>query len=159
MGISLEEYAALHPTEKPEIMPEIEEAAKTYRERQQEREEVEILKQSISRQLEQGNAPQYILYTAIKAIGILTNDARWTERGHNALNDVYEDLAQESFIVDNAAIAAQRLDDMEKKYNAKLKKQLQTQLNGYRKIEKAITEALKAVNELSPEEEYIPFQD
>jgi len=152
MAKTLEEYAAQHPQQEPERERQaIAETAQTYRERQQEREQAEQLKASILQQLEQGNAPQYILYTAIKAIGILTHDAEWAEAGRQTLDTVYADLAQQSLLTDNAAIAAQRLDTMQAEYNDKLRRQLQRNLNGYRRIEKALTEALQAVNALGPE--------
>ena len=153
MAKSLEEYAAQHPQQEPErARQSIQEAAKTYQDRQQERERIEQLKASIMRQLEQGNAPQYILYTAIKAIGLLTQDAAWTEAAQETLDSVYADLAQQSFLTDNAAIAAQRLETMQTDYNDKLRRQLTRQLNGYRRIEKALQEALQAVNAIEPQE-------
>lgn len=152
MAKTLEEYAAQHPQQEPERERQaIAETAQTYRERQQEREQAEQLKASILQQLEQGNAPQYILYTAIKKIEILTHDAEWAEAGRQTLDTVYADLAQQSLLTDNAAIAAQRLDTMQAEYNVKLRRQLQRNLNGYRRIEKALTEALQAVIALDPE--------
>ena len=103
-------------------------------------------------QLEQGNEPQFILYTALKAIGLLTHDEQWAEAGQKTLDNVYADLAQQSFLTDNAAIAAARLDTMQTAYNEKLRRQLKSQLNGYRRIEKALQEALQAVNALEPQE-------
>ena len=154
MGKSLEEYAAQHPQQEPEReRRSITETARTYTKRQEERAEVEKLKAGILQQLEQGNAPQYILYTALKAIGILTHDPEFAEAGQKTLDNVYADLAQQSFLVDNAAIAAARLETMQTDYNDKLRRQLQKNLNGYRRIEKALTEALQAVNALEPQEE------
>lgn len=152
MAKTLEEYAAQHPQQEPERERQaIEETARSYREQMQERETVEGLKASILQQLEQGNAPETILYTALRAIGILTHDEQWTEAGRQTLDTVYADLAQQSLLTDNAAIAAQRLDTMQAEYNDKLRRQLQRNLNGYRRIEKALTEALQAVNALDPE--------
>ena len=128
----------------------MEETARTYNDRQQEREIVEQLKASILRQLEQGNEPQIILYTALKAIGILTQDAQWAADGQEILDKVYSDLAQESLLTDNAATAAARLDTMQATYNEKLRRQLKSQLNGYKRIEKALQEALQAVNTMEP---------
>lgn len=153
MGKSLEEYAKQHPQQEPEQERQaIASTAKTYRERQQERETVDQLKASIMQQLEQGNEPQFILYTALKAIGLLTHDEQWAEAGQKTLDNVYADLAQQSFLTDNAAIAAARLDTMQTAYNEKLRRQLKSQLNGYRRIEKALQEALQAVNALEPQE-------
>ena len=149
MGTNLKEYAEQHPQQEPERERQaIEQTAKTYRERQQERETVEQLKASIMQQLEEGNEPQFILYTAIKAIGIATQDPAWTAAGQKILDKVYEDLAQQSFITDNAAIAAARLEEIKIGYNEKLKQKLTAQLSSHRRIERALQEAL---NELGRE--------
>jgi len=151
MGTTLAEYAAQHPQPEPERERQaIDETARSYREQMQEREQVEGLKASILQQLEQGNAPETILYTALRAIGILSHDAAWTEAAKQTLDSVYADLAQQSFLTDNAAIAAHRLEQMQVEYNDKLRRQLTRNLNGYRRIEKALQEALQAVNDIEP---------
>lgn len=144
--MNLEEYAAQHPQQKPTQGPA--ETAQTYHDRLEERAQIDKLKLSISRQLKEGNEPQYILYTAIKAIGILTKDPEWFAEGEAALDAVYADIAQESLLTDRAAIAAQRLDAMQGDYNRKLRAQAQRQLAGYKKIEGALKEVLRALNEL-----------
>ncbi len=154
MGKSLAEYAAQHPRQEPEQERQaIAETARSCQDRQQERETVEQLKASIAQQLQEGNAPQYILYAALRAIGILTHDTEWAENQKQILNNIYADLAQQSLLTDDAAIAAARLDAMQTQYNDKLRRQLTTQLNGYRRIEKALQEALQAVNALEPQED------
>ena len=155
MGIGLFEYAAKNPAQDPpeQERQAIEGAARTYRERQEEREQAEELKASIAQQLERGNAPQYILYTALRAIGVLTHDAEWAEAQQQTLDSVYADLAQQSLLTDNAAIAAARLDTMQTQYNDKLRRQLTKSLNGYRRIEKGINEALKALNDMEQAQE------
>lgn len=156
MGKSLEEYAAQNPAQEPEKERQaITRTARSYEDRQQEAAEAQRLKESITNQLEQGNAPEYILYTAIKAIGLLTHDEEWAQAGERCLDSVYEDLAQQSFIVDNAAVAAQRLDSMQAAYNDKLRRQLTRSISGYRRIEKALQEALQAVNDLEPQEDIL----
>lgn len=148
---SLEEYAAAHPQQEP-AQAAIAQTPNPYREREQLREQAAQAKASIMQQLEQGTAPQYILYTAIKAIGTLTQDAEWAEAAQNTLDSVYSDLAQQSLLTDNAAIAAQRLETMQSEYNDKIRRQLQRNLNGYKRLEKALQEALQAVNALEPQE-------
>lgn len=153
MGKSLEEYAAQHPQQEPERERQaIAETARSYQDRQQERETVEQLKTSIAQQLQEGNAPETILYTALRAIGILTHDEAWTEAQQQALDSIYADLAQQSLLTDNAAIAAARLEAMQTQYNEKLRRQLTTQLTGYRRIERALREALQAVNAIDQQE-------
>ena len=52
-------------------------------------------------------------------------------------------------------MAAHRLEQMQTDYNDKLRRQLTRNLNGYRRIEKALQEALQAVNALEPQEEIL----
>ena len=151
--MSLEEYARLHPDQEGQPDQSIKETARSYEEWQRDQETVARIKEGITHQLEQGNAPQYILYGAIQAIGILTRDKEWAEAGQQALNAVYEDLAQESLLVNNAAVAAHRLEEMKTAYNEKLRRQLERNIKGYGKIEKALNEALRAVEALDPQEE------
>ena len=142
MGKSLEEYAARHPQPEPEAA----DTARRYYEAQQERERVDQLKASISHQLEQGTPPQYILYAAIRAIGILTHDEAWAEAGAAALDRVYEDLAQQSMQNDEAAIAERRLKEILEQYSTTVLRQLNSQLRKTVKLEKALQEAIAAVN-------------
>ena len=148
MGKSLEEYAAQHPQLEPEREREtVAAAARSFRDQKEERELIAQLKASITQQLQAGSAPELILYTALRAIGILSHDEEWAEAGRQQLDSIYSDLAQESLLTDNAAVAAQRLEDLRGKYNDRLRRQLTSQLNGYRKVEKALLDALSAVNQ------------
>lgn len=152
MGISLSEYAAQHPQEEPEReRQQMQEIAATIKDRQQEREQAAQLKESILQQLEQGNAPEYILYTAIKAIGLLSNDPGFIEAGQRCLDSVYSDLAQQSLITDNEAIAAHRLEQMQSEYIRKARASLTRQLNGSKRISDAIEKALQAIKDIDPE--------
>lgn len=146
-GKTLEEYAAQHPQTEPERERQaIAGTARRFREQMQERETVDQLKESILQQLEQGNAPELILYTALRAIGLLTHDDQWTEAGQKSLDAVYSDLAQQSLLTDNAAIAAHRLETMQTAYNEKMRRQITRSLTEYRRIERALQEALQAID-------------
>lgn len=149
MGKSLAEYAAAHPLPVPDPDRQAMKAtARNYRERQQDRETVEQLKESIMQQLEQGSAPQFILYPALKAIGILTNDQAWTDKGQKILDSVYADLAQQSLLTDNAAVAAQRLDQMQADFITRAKKRTQQNINACVKLQKELNAAMNTLTEL-----------
>ena len=151
MGTSLAEYAAQHPQQEPARERQaVADAARSYHDAQVEREQVARLKASIAQQLQEGNAPQFILYAALQAIGILTHDAEWAQAGAQQLDSVYSDLAQQSMLTDTAAEAAARLEAMQRRYNDKLRRQLRAQLSGYHRIEKALQEALQAVDAIEP---------
>ena len=146
-GKTLEEYAAQHPQTEPERERQaIAGTARRFREQMQERQTVDQLKESIVQQREQGNAPELILYTALRAIGLLTHDDQWTEAGQKSLDAVYSDLAQQSLLTDNAAIAAHRLETMQTAYNEKMRRQIIRSLTEYRRIERALQEALQAID-------------
>lgn len=155
MGMSLEEYATLHP-KQPDAVPQRERAqmhatAESIKDRQQERAEAEHLKESILQQLEAGNAPETVLYTAINAIGLLTHDPDFTAAAQRSLESVYADLAQQSLLTDTAAVAAHRLEDKQREYTSKLKGSLKRQLSGCKRIEAALQEAMQAADALDTE--------
>lgn len=153
MGKSLESYAATHSTPEPiserETMAAIAADARTKAANMAKAGE---LKESIAQQLEQGNELQYILYTAIKCIGLLSNDSEWAEGQTSKLDKVYSDIAQQSLLDDNAAIAAKRLDLTTSRYNERMRAQLNRQLAGYGKVAAGLREALAALDSLSKEE-------
>lgn len=148
-------YEKAHPeaTPLPEYITQEQKAERAREQtRQENAQEVATLKESIKNQLQEGNAPQYILYAALKAIGILSHDAVWAEDCRAQLDAVYSDLAQQSFVVNNNAIAAARLEDLKTKYNEKLRKQLNKDLKDYKRIESSINAILKDLNEIDPPE-------
>lgn len=109
------------------------------------------LKAEMLRQLNAGKAPQIILYTAVEAIGLLTNDPGFTEEGQGKIDTIYKDLAQLSFTHDNDEIARKRLKEQEAAYNKTLRNSINRQLIKYRKIERALNDALIAVDEAEQE--------
>lgn len=170
MGMSFAEYAALHqqePTaeerERMEAAAADIRAAKFEREQARKREEsnlkrleeaqteADALKMSIAKQLEQGTDPQFILYTALKCIGLLSEDPEWAEEAKAQLDAVYEDIAQQSLLNDSAIVAQQRLQQKTSKYNERLRGQLERQLSGYRKIAQDINKVLDSLGELEAE--------
>lgn len=146
------DYIARHSEEQPQAIQEESKAAKTYRERLEETERAQKLKDRIVLQLEKGNAPQDILYTAIEAIELLTGDAPWAEACRAKLEEIYSDLAQQSMLFNEAEEAAARLAELQNDYNKKLKRDLELRLSKNRRIEQKLTEALAAVNAFYLEE-------
>lgn len=102
----------------------IRDTAQTYRDRQERQEKLDQLKAGILQQFEQGDAPQLILYTAIRAIGTATADNEWAETAKGYLDRIYSDLMQESFIDDNAATAAKRLEEQRAEYVDKARRRM-----------------------------------
>lgn len=145
--MSLEEYARRNPVqeESPRDRQEMQQIATEYKERQQEIADAQRLKESLSLQLQQGNEPRYILYTALELISALTRDDEWIEAGKAYLNSIYEGLEQECLHIDTAAVATFRLKRMKVDYNERLKKQLARDLTGYNKIKTKLEEALEAI--------------
>ena len=152
MGIGLFDYAQQNPDiqEPQQEAQAIRETAQTIRDREQRQQDIGKLKASILQQLDAGNAPQLILYTALKAIGTATNDDSWTETATGYLDRVYGDLMQESFLTDNAAVAAQRLEEQRAEYMDKLRRQLDRNLKGIGKLDRALQEARAAIEAFDP---------
>lgn len=151
MAKSLAEYAAQNPQEEPPQEATAQQEAKTIAERREEWQEAERLKAIISRQIESGTDPQNILYTALSCIGLLTADKEWTEATQGALDTVYADLAQLSFIIDNAEIERERLQKMQEEYNKKLRAAIRQKIRGLDKVNRALYAVLDAVEEIDPE--------
>lgn len=151
---SLAEYAAEHPQEMPEPERKAQAAAaRTYRERQEAEQQTADLKAQILQKLEQGAAPQDVLYSAIRAIGSATNDPAWAAAAQGNLDRIYADLAQQSFLTDEAAIAADRLKTRHDEYAGKVRRQLLRQLKGCQQLEKELQEALQAAEQMQPQED------
>ena len=146
MGKSLFDLAT--DTALPSVPVPSEKRGRTCGEIENDLEQAEMMKRAIHTQLEEGNSPESILCTALRTIGLLTNDEQWADRCMGILDEVYSDLAQQSFIADNQAIARQRLEDMGAKYREKVRKAVNAQMSGYGKIEKALRDVLVAVSEM-----------
>lgn len=105
----------------------------------------ERLKITIAEQLRQGNAPQAILFTAVNCIGLLSDDPEWAEDTQQIIESIYGDLQQQSLFIDNAAIEAQRLQELHWKYKDKLEKQITKQLANTKKLSTALSDLLEGL--------------
>lgn len=121
MGLSLEEYAKQNPPTENE-QREFKEAAKPLQEELARTRAVEDLKAGILSQIWQGDEPQYILYAALEAIGILTNDADWAALGQAELDKIYGDLRQRALFRDDLALEHERLEGKQADFLDKLQK-------------------------------------
>ena len=154
MGKSLAQYAAENPQNMPKTeLDQLQRAAEARAQerlnildREQRQAKADRLKEIITAQLEEGEPLQHILYSALDAIGILSGDEEWSEAGKKCLSEIYDGLEQQSLLVDNAAIEAQRIEQMRTRYNERLRKQIRQQLSGYRKIERCLNDALSALD-------------
>jgi len=149
---SLEEYAAQHPAaETEEERAEREERAQAYTDQQAARQRFLELKESIMQQLQQGAAPEIILYHAIEAIGTVSKDPEYTRAGQDILSRCYDEARQQSLLIDTKEIAARKLEAMREKYNADMIKTIRGKLKKHRQIERGLLDALQALN--APEDE------
>lgn len=149
---SLEEYAAQHPAiETEQERAEREESAREYADGQAARRRVFELKESVMQQLQQGTAPEIILYNVIDAIGVICNDKEYTRAGQEILSRCYEGARQQSLLMDTKAEAARKLEEMRDKYNADMIKTIRGKLKKHRQIERGLLDALQALN--APEDE------
>lgn len=100
------------------------ESIERYRQRQTDLAKSKELMQSIEAQLQQGTPPQYVLYTALRCIGLLSGATDWDERQRAALDELYKGLAQETLFTDNEALALQRLEEQRAQYIDKTRRKL-----------------------------------
>lgn len=148
--MGLEEYAALYGNqEQPAGERATMEAIAADRERAAGKmEQAAALKESVAQQIRKGNPPQYILYSALKCIGLLTHDEAWADDLEAQLDSVYGDLAQQSLLEDSAAIEGQRLEAQAAAYSERLRQQLQRLISGYGRVYGELKSALDALNEI-----------
>lgn len=150
---SFEEYIKTRDNQDTQSSaPEIQETATTYKQERENAERVESLKKSIILQLKQGNPPQFPLLSALRALSIATNDADFLKSAGELLAAVYGDLEQQSIDIDRAAAEAAELEKMQSDYTQKMQRKLERDLKEYKKIEKALTDALKVVKVINGEE-------
>ncbi len=156
--VSLMDYAAKHPgQETPEEKEAIEQAAHDYQQREYERGEVSRLKESILYQLEKGEKPQYVLYTALEALGLATHDIEWADKGQAMLDNVYESLQQQSFFNENERMEAEKLKETLEDFKEKTRRQMLKNINNCQRLERGFSDIIKAINSMGdhPEENEI----
>lgn len=147
MGIGLFEYADSNPAqmEPEQARKQVEATARSVRDQNS----IQELKNSIALQISQGREPQYILYTAIRVISMLTNDSEWGERQRDALDSLYKDIAQESLFRDSAAAAADRRQEHLNEFIQKTRRQLTRNLNSCQKLQGELQAALLDIDAMT----------
>ena len=133
MGLSLEEYAKQNPPTENE-QREFKEASKPLEEERARTRAVEDLKVGILSQIRQGDEPQNILYVALEAIGILTNDREWEEACKGELGRIYEDLPEKAFGMVDATAALARMKEEHLAFVQKVTRQLNYHRRRYKKV-------------------------
>lgn len=156
--MSLEELAAQQPQQDTEP-PIMNQAVSPYRDQIQEREQAEELKDSILQQLKQSSAPEVTLYTAVQAIGVLTHDAEWEQAVEQALDAVYNSLAQQSFLMASANTMAAQARRAETQYMEREIRDLKRGLVKTERLKKTFQEALQAVERLNESRQNRPYKD
>lgn len=126
MGNGLFKYAEMNKATADPIpdTPQQRDGMDNYLQRRAALDKSKELMQSIEAQIQQGTPPQYVLYTALRCIGLLTGATEWDERQRAALDETYKDLAQGSMFADNDALAMQRLEDQQAQYIDKTRRKL-----------------------------------
>lgn len=151
MGIGLFEYAQNNPDQvEPEQARQ--ETAATVRS-VQDQEKLQELKTSIADQISQGREPQYILYTAIRVIEMLTNDSEWARPLQETLDGLYSGIAQESLFRDSIATGETRRQGLLNDYVEKTRRQLTRNLKGCERLQTELKNALQEIEKLTSAEE------
>ena len=147
MGIGLFEYAQNNPDQvEPEQARQ--ETAATVRSFQN-LEKVQELKASIADQISQGREPQYILYTAIRVIEMLTNDSEWAHPLQEELDRLYSGIAQESLFRDQTAAAIRSQQEHLTRYTQKKHRELNNSLTECRKLAIELETALRIIDNMA----------
>lgn len=150
MGIGLFEYAQNNPDQvEPEQARQ--ETAATVRS-VQDQEKLQELKTSIADQISQGREPQYILYTAIRVIEMLTNDSEWARPLQETLDGLYSGIAQESLFRDSIAAGEIRRQGLLNDYVEKTRRQLTRNLKGCERLQTELKNALQEIEKLTSAE-------
>ena len=118
---SLAEYARQNGMGEP---PAQSPAMPTYEEQHENWKRVELLKQSIMEQLEEGKEPESILYTALQALSLATNDPVFFDRGCPFLNG---DKVEQSLFLDLDEMQQKR-DNRRRAYFEKRRKEIVRQM-------------------------------
>lgn len=134
-------------------------AVSPYRDQIQERERAEELKASILQQLKQGSAPEVTLYTAVQAIGLLTHDTEWGQAAEQALDAVYNGLAQQSFLTAAANTMAAQARRAETQYMEREIRDLKRGLAKTERLRQQFQEALQTVEQLNEFRQNRPYKD
>ena len=153
MGKGLLEYAQEHPAqEEPQEQQAIKDTARAYYELKDRAEQAAQLKENITLLFEQGFDPQIILYWTLELIGLLTDNMEWAQAQQEHINSVYADLAQQSFIANNEAIAADRRAQQRKDYYTKLRARLLREIRHCGQIQTDLANAVKSLDDLNPQD-------
>lgn len=140
---SLEQYARANGEGEPVKAPS---TPVSYRERKETLEAVAKMKTAILQQLEQGKDLESILFDAVTALGMATNDDDFAERA--ALFIDY-DGPEMSFFVDLDDMEARRLE-RRKKYYAKRGRDINRQLKQLEEDKKVLWQELEQVQRAIP---------
>lgn len=112
-------------------------AAETREDLKQRYEAIAEKKESILLQMEQGNAPQSILFSAVDLIGLCVSDPEWTDKAKEYLDKAYimDELDERQAGIEATTNEARRLADQHREYMRKLKKQTTNNLKNLIRLE------------------------
>lgn len=145
MGKGLFEYAAENPEK---IAAEGERAGVERRATAKavtDQEKAEELREIVAAQIADGEEPEIILYSAVKVIGLLTNDPKWTEQQRQVLDLLYIDAGQESLTSEATHRARERREQYRREYVKKEKKRLEKQRDDCKMLGDYLESALTAI--------------
>jgi hypothetical protein len=118
----------------------------TYQDRKDNWEAVTQLKESILQQLERGECPESVLYDALQALGMATNDPEYAEKGASFLSG---DKVELSFFADLEEMQAKR-EARREAYYSKRRKDIDRQLKQLEADQKTLMQELQQVQQALP---------
>lgn len=154
MGMTLEEYAAKNGQGNlPD--PDREELSATVSAIESERQRAEDaarLKRSILDQLQGGSEVQYILYTALRCIGVLTQDPSFIDQTAAVLSKTYKGIAQRSASLDSVTVKSADLAKKQEDYLDKLRKNTMRKKAELMRLESDVNAVLRELDDLQGRE-------
>lgn len=154
-NMGLFDYAASHPDMENPVKDNegARDTARIIAEEKELKADAEELKRLIGKRIHQGDHAHFILYTAVKCIGLLSHDPEWMDEQTAALNELYGDLSQESLFVDNAATAAERVEKKQRAFMEKLRKRIIDSRKGLNNIRDGLDTLEILLNIYFPEDQ------
>lgn len=150
------DFAETAPAQSCERVPDPDaQTREFYIDRQQEAARIDAAKESIAAQISEGTPPEYVLYSALQLIGLLTHDNTWSEDQRAKLDKVYEDLAQISLLADNEAIGRARLEEQKRVFSDKVLRRLNRTKKECEKMAEALNQAIAAAQRIADDGEIL----
>lgn len=130
-------------------------AAESFHDIQTRQGDIERGKAIITEMLQQDQAAQYILYSAVGLIGLCTEDQAWTDAAKESLQRHYGDLEQMTIVLENHAANMEELKQKQAAYIDKARRRLKFIDNKAKDLISLISTSKFILDQMEEQPEYI----